>query len=278
MNVEPISEHLGARVQINRTRLGDPEHGRQCMELLDRYHVLVFPQLGLSDDEQLAFTDSLGKRLDFTKKVDGGKGGTPDVFRVSLNPAINRQQEYVKGTYFWHMDGLTVPEQPPKATILSARILAAKGGDTHFCSTYAGYASLSDEEKDEIDGLRVVHSLAPYLEAIVEDPTEDELTRWRAHAINEYPLVWTHATGRKSLVMGATAHHVKGMDLASGKALLARLLEWTAQPAFSYVHKWQPGDLVIWNNYGVLHRVTPYTAESGRQMHRTTIESTEVLH
>jgi alpha-ketoglutarate-dependent taurine dioxygenase len=278
MRVEPIKERIGASVEVERSRLGDPILGQQCMEALDAYGVLVFPRINLTDEEQLRFTDSLGQRLNFTKKVDMGKGGTPDVYRVTLNPAINRQQEYIKGTYFWHMDGLTVPEQPPKATILSGRVLSKKGGDTHFCSTYAGYETLSDDEKAEIDGLRVVHNLVPYLTSIVEEPTADELARWNANPVNEYPLVWKHVSGRKSLVMGATAHHVKGMDLASGKALLTRLLDWTAQPDFTYVHKWQQGDLVIWNNYGVLHRATPYAVDSGREMHRTTIGATEVLH
>ncbi len=278
MRVEPIKEHIGAIVEVDRSRLGEPEVGRQCLDLLEKHGVLVFPKIGITDEEQLAFTDSLGGRLDFSKNVDGGKGGTPDVYRVTLRPDINRQQEYIKGTYFWHMDGLTVPEQPPRATLLSSRARAAKGGDTHFCNTYAGYSSLSDEVKDEIDGLRVVHSLVPYLTSIIEEPTEDELDRWGRNPVNEYTMVWNHKSGRKSLVIGSTAHHVTGMDLASGRALLARLLEWTAQPDFTYIHKWQDGDLVIWDNYGTLHRVTPYSVDSGRLMHRTTIVGTELLH
>jgi alpha-ketoglutarate-dependent taurine dioxygenase len=273
----PLKEHIGANVEVDRDRLGDPEVGRQCMELLDKYHVLVFPRINLTDEEQLTFTDSLGKRLNFSKKVDGGKGGTPDVYRVTLNSKINRQQEYIKGTYFWHMDGMTVPEQPPKATLLNGRIITDKGGDTHFCSTYAGYEFLDDDMKKEIENLRVVHSLTPYLSSIMEEPTADELARWNSQPINEWPLVWKHNTGQRSLVMGATCHHIKGMDLASGKALIARLMEWTAQPNFTYIHKWQQGDLVIWNNYGVMHRVTPYPEDCGRQMHRTTLEATEYL-
>jgi alpha-ketoglutarate-dependent taurine dioxygenase len=273
----PIKQHVGAVVEIERSRLGDAAVGAQVMELLDKYGVLVFPKVDLTDQEQLTFTDSLGKRLNFSKKVDGGKGGTPDVYRVTLNSKINRQQEYIKGTYFWHMDGLTVPEQPPKATLLNGRIVTAKGGDTHFCSTYAGYESLPDDLKAEVEDLRVVHSLVPYLTSIMEEPTEDELARWRGQPVNEYPLVWKHKNGRRSLVLGATAYSIKGMDLASGKALLARLHEFVGQPDFTYVHKWQQGDLVIWDNYGVLHRVTPYAVDSGREMHRTTIEATEKL-
>src|SRR5688500_9332103 len=124
MRAEPIKEHIGAVVHLDRSQLGNRDIGQKCMALLEKHGVLVFPQIGITDAEQLAFTDSLGARLDFTKHVDGGKAGTPDVYTVTLNPAINRQQEYIKGTYFWHMDGLTVPEQPPRATLLSGRALS----------------------------------------------------------------------------------------------------------------------------------------------------------
>lgn len=278
VRAEPLKERIGARVEVDRSALGDPDVGREVMELLETHGVLVFPQIGVTDEEQLAFTDSLGGRLDFSSKVDGGQGGTPDVYRVTLDPAVNRQTEYVKGTYFWHMDGMTVPEQPPRGTLLSGRVLSARGGDTHFCNTYASYAALPDELKDEIKDLRVVHNLLEYMTAIVEEPTPEEIERWNENPVNEYPLVWTHESGRKSLVIGATAHRIAGMEYAAGKALLARLVEWTSQPDFTYVHKWQPGDLVIWDNYGTLHRVTPYAADSGRMMHRTTILGTELLH
>jgi len=67
------------------------------------------------------------------------------------------------------------------------------------------------------------------------------------------------------------------MPLAEGRALLARLLEWTAQPAFTYRHQWQEGDLVIWDNCGALHRVIPYASDSGRTMHRTSVAGVEAV-
>lgn len=278
MKIEPIKEHIGAQVELRRERLGDPLVGAELLEHLDRYGVLVFPKLGVTDEEQLALTDSLGGRVNFFKHVEAGQGGTEGVYRISLNANISSQDEYIKGNYFWHMDGMIVNEQPPRASLLSGRTVSATGGDTHFCNTYAGYATLSDEVKASIDDLRVLHILAPYLKSIVENPTVDQLARWATNPVNEYPLVWMHQSGRKSLVIGATAHRIAGMDLASGRALLAELLDWTAQPDFSYSHRWQEGDLVIWDNYGTLHRVTPYPADSGRLLHRTTIVGTELLH
>ena len=94
---------------------------------------------------------------------------------------------------------------------------------------------------------------------------------------HEHPLVWTHKSGRKSLLIGYTADHVVNLPKADGRALLARLLEWTAQPDFTYRHYWQEGDLVVWDNTCALHRVIPYAMDSGRTMHRTSVAGIEAV-
>jgi alpha-ketoglutarate-dependent taurine dioxygenase len=78
-------------------------------------------------------------------------------------------------------------------------------------------------------------------------------------------------------VLGATASHIEGMSLEEGRALLCRIREWTTQPQFVYQHHWHVGDLVIWDNTGVMHRVQPYPLDSGRMMHRTTLVGEEAL-
>ena len=89
--------------------------------------------------------------------------------------------------------------------------------------------------------------------------------------------MWTHKSGRKSLLIGYTADSVVGMSKAEGRALLIRLLEWAGQPAFSYRHYWSEGDLVVWDNCGALHRVIPYATDSGRMMNRTSVAGVEML-
>jgi alpha-ketoglutarate-dependent taurine dioxygenase len=104
----------------------------------------------------------------------------------------------------------------------------------------------------------------------------EDLARWRAmSSAMIHPLVWKHASGRESLILGSHADRVVEQPVAHGRSLLARLQEWAAQPAFSYRHEWSEGDLVIWDNCGVMHRVVPYDENSGRRMHRTTIMGDE---
>jgi alpha-ketoglutarate-dependent taurine dioxygenase len=89
--------------------------------------------------------------------------------------------------------------------------------------------------------------------------------------------VWTHRSGRKSLVLGSTASHIAGMDLREGWALLTRLRDWATQPQFVYRHEWTVGDMVIWDNSGTMHRATHYELSSGRMMHRTQIAGDEPI-
>jgi len=93
----------------------------------------------------------------------------------------------------------------------------------------------------------------------------------------ELPLVWTHRSGRKSLVIGVTARHIVNMDFKKSAELLVRLRDWATQPNFVYRHVWSVGDLVIWDNTGTMHRATPYDPNSGRMLHRTKLEGEEAF-
>ena len=274
MEVENIKPNIGAIVRVDRSDLLNPEVTQRLAELLETRGVLVFPRIGLSDAEQLAFTDSFGARVNFTTTVAGGNKDTQDVYTITLDPKLNPEPEYVLGTFFWHMDGITSDIPPPKASVLSARSTAPKGGQTEFASTYAAYEALPDEEKADLESLRVVHSVTA---AVREVATPEEIEPFKRGFKQEHPLVWKRRSGRKSLLIGYTADYVVGQGKAEGRALLARLLEWAAQPAFTYRHHWQEGDLVIWDNTGALHRVIPYAADSGRTMHRTSVAGVEAV-
>jgi alpha-ketoglutarate-dependent taurine dioxygenase len=294
VHVKPIKPHIGAIIQVDRRSICDAEVIQHCHDLMDDRAVLVFPQIGLSDAEQLEFTDRLGARVYYATNVPGGTAADPDVYKVTLDPNINDAPEYVLSTFFWHFDGAHGHTAPPKATLLSAHRVSAKGGQTEFANTYAAYERLPESDKAEIEGLRVRHSIIAAMRPFTDNPTEDDMSRWRSSVFKsrgeanssgidpddfekEHPICWTHSSGRKSLVLGVSADRVVGMTLAEGRALLTRLLEWTVQPDFVYRHQWREGDLVICNNPGALHRAIPYAANSGRAMHRTTVAGLEML-
>jgi alpha-ketoglutarate-dependent taurine dioxygenase len=271
MRVDPIKPHIGAVVRVERSTLTDDSVAQRCLETLDAYDVLVFPRLGLSDAEQLEFTDRLGTRIDFAREAAGGGAPASGIYTITLDPKVNSDPEYVLTTFFWHMDGMPLADiPPPKASLLSARVLAPKGGQTEFASARAAYETLPPSRQAELEKLKVLHSVLSGVRRVVED--ESEFSRLKLSAAHgERPLVWSSPSGRKSLLIGETADRIVGMPLAEGRALLARLLEWASQPDYKYRHEWQEGDLVVWNNCCVLHRVVPYDRNSGRLMHRTSL-------
>ena len=230
----------------------------------------MFRDLHIDDATQVAFSRKLGKVEVF------GKGELPEIFRVTLDPAKNPAAAYLRGTFDWHLDGAT-DDIPIMATVLSAHAIAASGGETEFTSTYAAYDDLADAEQERYLKLRVVHSFEAAQRLVNPDPSPKELAMWRERPAKTHPLVWRHRSGRRSLVLGATASHVEGMDVDEGRALLAELLAWSTAPDRVFRHEWAVGDMVIWDNRGVLHRACPYDASSARDMHRTTIAGDEPI-
>jgi alpha-ketoglutarate-dependent taurine dioxygenase len=266
--IEPIKPGVGAVVHAERASMFEPGAPERCLELLDKHGALVFPRLGLSDAEQLAFTDALGARVNFTRDVPGGDKDAQDVYTITLDPKVNTEPEYVLGSWFWHLDGATMDIPMPRVTLLSCHKAAPAGGQTEFANTFTAYDALPDDEKKALEGLRVVHSVTA---GVREIASPDEISAVRREYHHTHPLVWTHENGRKSLMIGYTADYIEGMTKAESRALLARLQDWVAQPAFSCRHSWQEGDFAMWNNRGVLHRALPYAADSGRKMHRTSV-------
>ena len=250
--------------------LSDDTLPKACMEALEENGVLVFRQLHIDDDTQVA----LSKRLDDVGKAE--PAAPPRIFNVTLDPTKSSTAAYLRGTVYWHIDGAQ-DDVPSKATTLSAHVISATGGETEFASTYAAYDDLTDAEKSRCENLRVLHSLEASQRLVYPDPTADQVAGWRSKPDKEHPLVWRHRSGRRSLVIGASASHVVGMDLAEGKALLDDLLERSTAPERVYRHEWTVGDLVIWDNTGVMHRVHPYDPASGREMHRTTMSGDEPI-
>ncbi|GAB3102204.1 TauD/TfdA family dioxygenase [Aestuariicella hydrocarbonica] len=278
VSVEPISPQLGARVYVSADQLlveGVPE---QCLALLNTHGVLVFPAIGVSDQLQVEFSNRLGQMKASKIYTNGDDSGDSlGIYPVTLDPGRAKYIDYIVSNEHWHMDGTTYAV-PPKATNLKCEVPASSGGDTEFANLFAAYEQLPDEKKAQLQGLRVVHGAAAANLRSFKNPSIVDLERWmRDGPATEQPLVWQQADGRCALVVGSTADHIVGMDLDAGRALLQELLDWCTQPQFCYRHQWQKGDMVIWNNPGLLHRAHHYTLDSGRLMHRTTINGSEAL-
>ena len=263
--VEQVKPLIGAIITSNKETLLSGKHSKEIRAMLEDRGVIVFKEANFTDEEQVAFTKTLGN---FVQEMTG------DTFKISMDKKINPIAEYTKGAFYWHIDG-TMDRVPLFASMLSARKLAPVGGNTEFCNTYAAWDALPDEEKAQIENLRVVHTLTAAQLFVNPEPSSAELNAWNSLGTNEIPLVWTHTSGRKSLVLGSTAEYIVNMDPVESRRLLVKLREWCTQEQFSLSHKWTIGDAVIWDNTGTMHRAEPYPLDCDRLMVRTKLAGEE---
>jgi alpha-ketoglutarate-dependent taurine dioxygenase len=271
LKTEKLTETVGAEVldvDLDRIREDDELPGA-VLNALEENGILAFRGLHMDDETQVDFCRKLGEIVTFPNME------IPEIWVISLDPEVNPLADYLQATVYWHIDG-TTDAIPAKATLLSAKVLAAKGGETEFASTYAAYDDLSDDEKERLANLRVMHSQVGIQSLVHKNPTPEKVAEWRAKA-REHPLVWTHRSGRKSLVIGQTVDYVVDMDEGEGRALLADLNERATRPERVYQHVWSEGDTILWDNTGVVHRVQPYDVASRREMHRTTLAGDEAI-
>ena len=276
ITIEKLGQAVGAEViGLRREQLlADAGLAATLMTALEENGVLVFRDLHLDPETQVAFCRTLGQ-------VDTSPGHHPveGIYRVSLDTAKNSSASYLRATFDWHIDGCTPEDDayPQMATVLTAKAVAASGGETEFASTYKAFDDLTDAERTTLRSLRVVHSLEASQRGVNADPTPEQLVAWRRRPIKEHPLIWTHKSGRRSLVLGASTDHVVGMPAQESRELLDGLLRRCTAPDRVYRHTWAVGDTVIWDNRGVIHRAAPYPAGSPREMLRTTVLGEEPI-
>jgi len=273
--VTDAAPKIGSIIRTDKETLLSGEKRDEIRELMEERGVIVFPEINLTDEEQIAFTHTIGT---FAHEASEYGDNTDDaVYPITMDTSINPNADYLKGAFYWHIDG-TMAQVPILASVMSCRKLSAPGtGDTEFCNTYAAWDDLSDEDKAEIEGLEVDHAMWRSQLYYNPEPSYAQLETWQKMGVNRLPLVWKHRSGRKSLVLGCTALQVAGKDMSESEALLVRLREWATSAPFSYRHSWSVGDMVVWDNTGTMHRALPYDHSSGRLMHRTKLEGEEAF-
>ncbi|BBY23993.1 hypothetical protein MSTO_41980 [Mycobacterium stomatepiae] len=177
LTITKLSGSVGAEV----TGL-DPAHlaaddpvGEAILDALGDNGVLVFPGLHLDPETQVEFCHRLGA-IDYSSD---GHHSVAGIYPVTLDKSKNSSAAYLRGTFDWHIDGCTPTgdDYPQKATVLSAKQVAERGGETEFASSYAAHDALTDDEKERYSSLRVVHSLEASQRRITPNPLRSS---WRS--------------------------------------------------------------------------------------------------
>ena len=275
ITITPINGDIGATITgITGSEAATPEVASRVQEAIDRYGVVVLPSC---TSTTTISPRSPGCSVRWCLPPHGALADHPEIAPVTRDPEQDKMAQYREANVqlAHRRDDERCAGQADDA---DGDPHGGGGGRQHRIRHHVcRVRALPDEEKERIDGLRVRHSFASAQRKIEPDPTEKQLAQWASVPSREHPLVWKRKDGRRSLVMGSTAEAVLDMPDDEGQAILQRLIEWATQPQFTLSHSWHEGDLVIFDNTGLLHRAMPYAATSQRLMHRATVAGEEAF-
>lgn len=281
LHIVPLSPEFAAEVQGVDLRQPLSAEAVAAIEAgMDRYAVLVYRKQHLDDEQQLAFSRNFGN---IEHAI--GSNVTPtgqrrlstalaDVSNLDQNHAVFRRDDrrrlFNLGNRLWHSDS-SFRAVPAKYSILSGRRVPARGGNTEFADMRAAYDALDAEIRAEVEDLVCQHSLM-YSRGLLGFDAFTEHER-RTFAPVRQRLVRTHpVTGRRSLYLASHAGAIEGWPMPEARCFLRDLVEHATQPEFVHVHRWNDGDLVMWDNRQTMHRVRAFReTEEVRDMRRTTI-------
>ncbi len=238
----------------------------------DQHAVLVLRGQPIDDSQQIAFARRFGT-LERTRLGAQGQGSELTILTNigpdgAVVPPSNRQWINTLANQLWHSDSSFKPI-PALASMLSGRIVPARGGETEFIDMRMVWNALPDAWKAEVEGLVAIHNLA-HSRAQVDPMHMTAQERAGVPPVRQ-PMVRTLPSGAKCLYIGSHVEGIEGMAQEPARALLDRLLAFAAQPAHVYTHTWQPHDLLIWDNRSTLHRGRPFDPVQPRYLVRATV-------
>lgn len=276
IRIQAVSAAVGAEVGGVDLRCLTQEQFDAVRQAWLRHGALLFRDQHLGDAELLAFSRRFGE-LDPPPVNEGGKTFVPEhpeIYVVSnvLGPDGVPIGSLGAGEAVWHTD-MSYLAEPPDASMLYALEVPTTGGDTWLCGMEAALRSLSPVLRRRLNGLQIKHdgtyNSGGYLRqglTASDDPVTSVGT--------QHPIVCAHPdTGRPVLYLGRRRNaYIVGLPLAESEALLDELWTHATRAEHTYRHRWQVGDLLLWDNRSTMHRRDPFDAASRRVMHRTQIK------
>jgi alpha-ketoglutarate-dependent 2,4-dichlorophenoxyacetate dioxygenase len=277
LKIEPVAEGFTAVASgIDLGQGIDAGIAAEIEAAMDKFAVLVWRGQPLDDDQHMAFTKWFGPLdmglLNVTKKPNRFRHeGFIDIANVDAKGDIMaRDAGSVTSSIanqFWHTDSSFMPTVA-KYSLLSARVIPELGGDTEFADLRAAYDALPADLRTIVADLIGEHHALYSRTLLGNRYTEDQFAGMPPA---QWPLVRTHpVTGRKNLFTPIHISQIVGMSVPESRMLVNELIEHATQPQFVYRHKWQPDDLVMWDNRCTLHRGRRFDLTARRELRRTT--------
>ena len=258
--VHPLSWRTGSEIMGLDLRSSDQLADAtiaSLWQLLGERGILLFRGQHLDHDQHLAFTRRFGPLAKTGLLGRHAPPGYPDIFTVTNIKKDGQRSETENAAQQWHSDQSFLPV-PARASLLRCVHTPQFGGDTMFANMYQAYEAMSDGLKATLDPLRALHTLFSTRSQRLSgrkafsSVSPEELERMKGFA---HPVIRTHSdTGRKTLyVSEQMVDHFDGWSVEDSAPLLEYLFALSVHPAHTYRHRWQPGDIIFWDNRCTMH-------------------------
>jgi alpha-ketoglutarate-dependent 2,4-dichlorophenoxyacetate dioxygenase len=277
LQMRPLHSAFGVEIlDIDVRRVDDGAFG-EIRRALDDHSVLLFRGQTITDQEQIAFSQRFGPLEKTIRSIAQQQRDLPEISNLAnvdaenrLIPRGDKRNLFNAGNQMWHSDS-SFKRVPAMASLLSAREVPPEGGETEFASMRLGYERLSEPMKQSLEGKVAIHSFV-YSRGLVGDELLPPDHAAQVPPVPQALVRVNPSNGRKAFYVGSHACEIVGMPTEEARALLRELLAVATQPDLVYMHRWRPGDLVMWDNRAVLHRGRPWDESKYRRvMHRTTV-------
>ena len=281
MEIKPLSDALGTEISgVDVSTLSNAEFAR-VYDLWIGHCVLVFRNQDLSPQSLIEFS----RRFGDLEMPPSSEKGSREEERAAVAPEMWIISNVVEngrpigalgsGEAFWHTDMSYLPN-PPTASILYGHEVPASGSSTWYGNMYAAIEQMPASLRARIEGLEANHDSSYTAAGELRkgaQPVQDVRSAPGAH----HPIIRPHPeTGRETLYLGRRLNgYVLGLPLEESESLLNMLWDWCSRPQFTYEHKWQRGDLVVWDNRATTHRRAPFNADERRIMWRCQVKSAQ---
>ncbi len=273
--IAPLHAEFGARVVgVDLSQPVDESTFEMIDTAINRYSILLFEDQSMNDAAQLDFTRRFGP-LEEEHVTYYSRG---EITYIGLVGNVDADGEKVpaprvhsaRGNEMWHSDS-SFREIPALYSILCAYEVPDEGGETEFASARAAWVRLDDATRELIHDRIGIHDYI-YSRTKVSEDAVNLSQRTYMHPVRQRLVRQNPVTRDKNLYVGSHVKQIEGMPEQKAKPLIKRLIDEVTRDESVHRHRWQPGDVMIWDNRCVLHRGCGYDAgKFRRRMHQTRV-------
>ena len=280
LKTTPLTESFG--VIVHDLDLADVTKDHLFPELralFEEHSAILVKGQDLPGDVHLRLAKMFGPvedRLSDERK-EGYKEEVRPVSNVTDSGALSGEMDmhtlHLIANQQWHIDSTFIPT-PSLINILTAKVPTDEGGETELASTRAAFAALSPEQQEDLRGMKFWHKYSHSRERISPELAKHPMFhKWPPQC---WPAIWDNpVNGKEGVFVASHVYQIEGKSTEESQPFIDALIEHCTQPQFTYSHKWEKGDVLMWDQRATLHRGMPWDLSKPRHLDSVCVSMTD---